>query len=86
MDFIYTEEFQNYYLAIFHVDDIPFSAMVDKETKTVIDISTLTSGVYNNGYHPYNKDTSLKEIDWLSVSYFEVEEALVGYFNNEGTR
>lgn len=86
MDFIYTEEFQEYYIVIFHVDDIPFSAMIDKQTKAVIDISTLTSGVYNKGHHPYNKDTSLKQIDWLPVNYFEVEEALVGYFNNEGTR
>lgn len=86
MDFIYTEEFQDYYIVIFKVDEIPFSAMIDKETKKIIDISTLTSGVYTKGHQPYDKDTSMKQIDWLPVSYFEIEDALMGYFNNEGTR
>ena len=45
MDFIYTDEFDNYFLTIFKIDGIPFSAMIDKVSKEVIDISTLVSGV-----------------------------------------
>ena len=82
MDFIYTDEFDNYFLTIFKIDGIPFSALTDKVSKEVIDISTLVSGVYNAS-HPYNQNMSLKEIDWLSVNYFEIEDALVEYFTNE---
>lgn len=82
MNFNYTDELDNYYLVTFNVEGIPFAAQVDKESKAVIDITTLTSGVHNNGHHPYNKDTSLKQIDWLPVNYFEIEDALVEFFTN----
>lgn len=82
MNFDYTDELENYYLTIFHVNGIPCSAIVDKESKKVIDISTLTSGVYN-GSHPYNKDTSLKCIDWIDISYYDLEEAIEEYFTTE---
>ena len=81
MNFDYTDELDNYYLVTFTVDGIPFAAQVDKETKQVIDITTLASGV-QNASRPYNIDTSLKQIDWLSVNYFEVEDALVEFFTN----
>lgn len=80
MNFDYTDEFENYFLVIFHINDIPFSAIVDKESHNVIDISTLVSGNYN-GSHPYNKDTSLKQIDWLDVNYFDYEDTIKEYFD-----
>lgn len=84
MDFIFTEEFQDYYLVIFNVCGIDFSSIIDKETKRVVDIFTLKNGKY--GSVPYNENTSLKTLTCLPVNYFEVEDALIGYFNNEGTR
>ena len=81
MNFNYTDELDNYYLVTFNVEGIPFAAQVDKESKRVIDITTLTSGVYNAS-HPYNIDTSLKQIDWLPVNYFEIEDAIVEFFTN----
>lgn len=82
MNFDYTDELDNYFLVIFKIEGIPFSAQVDKESKSVIDICTLANGVYNASY-PYNINTTLKQIDWLPLNYFEVEDALVEYFTNE---
>ena len=80
MNFDYTEEFDDYFLVIFKIDDMPFSAIVDKETHDVEDVSTLTSGIYNSS-HPYDKDTSLKNIDWLPVNYFEIVVVIKEYFD-----
>lgn len=82
MDFEYTDEFDKYFLTIFKIDGVPFSALVDKESKSVIDISTLINGIYNAS-HPYNQNTSLKEIDWLSVNYYDIEKVITEYFTNE---
>ena len=38
MNFDYTDELDNYFLVIFKIEGIPFSAQVDKESKSVIDI------------------------------------------------
>lgn len=76
----YTDELENYFLLIFKVEGIPCAGMVDKETHEVIDLFLLTSGVYN-GSHPYNKDTSLKEVDWLPINYFNLEDDIKKYFN-----
>ena len=81
MDFTYTDEL-DYYLVIFNIEDIPFSAQIDKESKQVIDISTMTNGVFNAS-HPYNINTPLKQINWLPVSYFDIEDVLVEFFKNE---
>ena len=80
MNFDYTEEFDNYFLVIFKIDNIPFSVIVDKETHDVVDVSTLTNGIYNSS-HPYDKDTSLKSIDWLPVNYFEIVDVIKEYFD-----
>ena len=71
-------ELDEYYLFIFKVDGIPCSAMVDKESKKVIDIFTLVNGNYN-GSHPYDKNTSLKNINWMPITYFEVEKVMLEY-------
>ena len=80
MNFDYTDEFENFFLVIFHINGIPFSALVDKESHSVIDISTLVSGNYNAS-HPYDRDTPLKHIDWLGVDYFTYESAIKEYFD-----
>ena len=81
MNFDYTEEFNDYFLVIFNINTIPFSAIVDKGTHNVVDVSTLVNGVYNSSY-PYDKDTSLKTINWLPVNYFEVVDAIKEFFDN----
>lgn len=80
MNFDYTDEFENYFLVIFRIDGVPFSALVDKESHNVIEITTLVSGIYNAS-HPYDKDTSLKSIEWLNVDYFAFEDAIKEYFD-----
>ena len=80
MNFDYTEEFENYFLVLFNINNIPFSAIVDKETHNVIDIVTLKNGM-DNSEHSYDKDTSMKTMTWLPVSYFEVEDVIKKYFN-----
>lgn len=79
MNFDYTE-LNDYFLVIFKIDGIPFASIVDKENKSVVDVFTLDSGVHN-GSHAYDTNTSLKKIDWLSLGYFEIEEAIYEYFS-----
>ena len=71
-------ELDEYYLIVFKIVGVPFYAMVDKESRAVIDIYTLTNGNHNAS-HPYDKDTSLKFIDWLPLNYFEMESIINDY-------
>ena len=80
MNFTYTDEL-DYYLVLFSIDGVEFSAIVDKESKSVVDIVTLKNGIRFDT--PYNENTSLKTMNWLSLNYFDVEDALVEFFKNE---
>lgn len=71
-------ELDDYYLIFFKICGIPFYAQVDKESRVVIDITTLANGNYNAS-HPYDKNTSLKFIDWLPLNYFEMESVVNDY-------
>lgn len=81
MEFTYTDEL-DYILVMFNIDGVHFSSIVDKESKKVVDIFTLNNGRYG-AINPYNENTSLKNITWLPVTYFEVEKAIEDFFANE---
>lgn len=79
MNFMYTDEL-DYYLVIFEIQNVPFYSLVDKETRTVIDILTLDNSK-KLGKNAYVCDTSLKRIDWLPLNYYEVEKAISDFFS-----
>ena len=53
MNFDYTDELEHYYLTIFHVNGIPCSAIVDKESKKVIVSVVLINCAYQNSTAKY---------------------------------
>lgn len=71
-------EMDGWYFVVFTFDGIAFGCCVDKESREVVDISTLHSGIIHNV--PFDHGTDLKRLgNTIGLDYFEVCNLLKTY-------